>query len=681
MAAAERNVGIRLQVIDGGKVKTELAAVGEAGAQALGALEQKSNQAAQAMNQLRAHEISNLSAQLSDVAVSLASGQSPFMVMVQQGAQVSQILGDRGIKAALTGVGTALLSMINPTTMVLAGILALGYGAAFVFDAMKKDTEDASEALERHNALIQRLSERYGDVEKAARGVSDAQRQIDLAEATRNAESMRKAYIEAAEAFAGQLTTSRIRGLGEVYTANPAFSNFSAPIAEFLSTVRNGEPDIESFRASVARMVNETDNPAIRKAGQELLALSGATDEAAGKMDQAAGAAERVASSLGISTEAMKQFSAAMKEWDANQRLIDDLDKRAATAGNDRQRYIDSVIGRLKNPTEDQLAEAIAAAGRAYDAEQRQREQEKRSREAVSEARREQNRVEREAQRIYAETRTAGEAYADTLARLNDLLQRGLIDQDTYSRAVGQAQKVMTEANRDALYEATDAASGYKRAVLDYVEAAEDMATNTEQIIGDALQGSEDAFVSFVTTGKMEFSDLVDSMIADLARLAFRQSIAPLLGGSTGIIGSLLGGFTGSAGVAGGDYFASGFTNSLAFGGPRASGGRVSAGSAYIVGERGPEPFVPTSDGYILPTEALRGAGAAPRVTVNVQTLPGTTADVGQPQLGADGSLSIPVMIRELVRNELRKDFQSRGEGARALERSYGLNPSRGRGR
>lgn len=42
---------------------------------------------------------------------------------------------------------------------------------------------------------------------------------------------------------------------------------------------------------------------------------------------------------------------------------------------------------------------------------------------------------------------------------------------------------------------------------------------------------------------------------------------------------------------------------------PRASGGPVFSGDAYIVGEHGPEPFVPSANGMILPNSSLRASG------------------------------------------------------------------------
>jgi len=52
------------------------------------------------------------------------------------------------------------------------------------------------------------------------------------------------------------------------------------------------------------------------------------------------------------------------------------------------------------------------------------------------------------------------------------------------------------------------------------------------------------------------------------------------------------------------------------FGGGKASGGPVSAGKAYIVGEKGPELFVPGSSGGIVPNNQLATAGSGTNVNV-----------------------------------------------------------------
>jgi hypothetical protein len=55
----------------------------------------------------------------------------------------------------------------------------------------------------------------------------------------------------------------------------------------------------------------------------------------------------------------------------------------------------------------------------------------------------------------------------------------------------------------------------------------------------------------------------------------------------------------------------------LGFGGNRAMGGSVSANTAYVVGERGPELFVPQGSGTIVPNNRISGGGTTINLTVN----------------------------------------------------------------
>jgi phage-related protein len=57
---------------------------------------------------------------------------------------------------------------------------------------------------------------------------------------------------------------------------------------------------------------------------------------------------------------------------------------------------------------------------------------------------------------------------------------------------------------------------------------------------------------------------------------------------------------------------------SSAFGGGRAEGGSVKAGTSYVVGERGAEMFVPKTDGVIVPNNKLGGGGNVTNLNINV---------------------------------------------------------------
>ena len=95
-------------------------------------------------------------------------------------------------------------------------------------------------------------------------------------------------------------------------------------------------------------------------------------------------------------------------------------------------------------------------------------------------------------------------------------------------------------------------------------------------------------------SGKFGFEDLRRVALTALADIAAGALKTDLGGGSSG--GGLLGSLASSIG-------------GLVSGKPgRATGGPVSAGSAYVVGERGPEMFVPTAAGRIEPPGSGRGA-------------------------------------------------------------------------
>lgn len=103
---------------------------------------------------LQAHELTNLTAQFSDIGVSLASGQNPLMVMVQQGSQVQAVLSG----AAARGVGFravlgSLLAVAAPLAPLLlaigAAVAVVGGGFAIATQQINKGGESAKELQKR----------------------------------------------------------------------------------------------------------------------------------------------------------------------------------------------------------------------------------------------------------------------------------------------------------------------------------------------------------------------------------------------------------------------------------------------------------------------------------------------------------------------------------------------------
>ncbi len=237
-------------------------------------------------------------------------------------------------------------------------------------------------------------------------------------------------------------------------------------------------------------------------------------------------------------------------------------------------------------------------------------------------------------------------------------------------------------------------------ALNEYAESASDVAKNIETVFTNTFNNLEDALVEFVTTGKASFSDLVNSILADLARLTIRQTItAPL---ATALSAGLQSGF--------GSLFSSATTttSSTAFSNLSLTGGsttspysnlslgnyQFASGDVFLnspnlskyensivskptlftfasgmglMGEAGPEAVIPltrTSSGdlgvkaEVAPVEINiidQRSASSPPVEIKTQNIDGKK------------------QIRILIKNEL-ESMIVRGELDGVFRQSYGLN-------
>ena len=117
----------------------------------------------------------------------------------------------------------------------------------------------------------------------------------------------------------------------------------------------------------------------------------------------------------------------------------------------------------------------------------------------------------------------------------------------------------------------------------------------------------ENALGRFIRTGKFGFEDLKQTALAALAEIAAAQLRSNFGGGGGG----------GQQGGGLGNLLTT-FAMSLAGAPGRATGGPVAPGQAYMVGERGPELFVPTASGRVETGFAAPAARAPVSINVNI---------------------------------------------------------------
>ena len=221
---------------------------------------------------------------------------------------------------------------------------------------------------------------------------------------------------------------------------------------------------------------------------------------------------------------------------------------------------------------------------------------------------------------------TPMEQYVAALEKIDLLHAANIIDEETMIRLTGEAGAAFAAASGDV----EDMAS---RLSIVNEEANKTIPAMSQlaQISNDAgnliAQGFEDAILSGQKLG-----EVVRSLGRDLVRLVFSQMVTqPLAKG----IGNVLRG--------------------LPF---MAMGGPVSAGSPYVVGEKGPELFVPHASGTIVPNNKMgsSGGGGSGGVTVNYNI----AAGVSRAEL-------VPILDQERRRLKAEiPDMVRRGGGYRA---------------
>lgn len=163
-------------------------------------------------------------------------------------------------------------------------------------------------------------------------------------------------------------------------------------------------------------------------------------------------------------------------------------------------------------------------------------------------------------------------------------------------RKTGQATIDLSKANKDAqkTFE-----YGWEKAFNAYKDAAFNAANEGNQAFNTFAQSMENSIDEFVETGKISFSNLTESILKDLLKIQLKKQALALWEMASG--GGGFGGLV-SAGI-----------KFLGF----ADGGEPPVGVPSMVGERGPELFVPKTAGTIVPNNMLKGTDNSQTINYN----------------------------------------------------------------
>ncbi|MBB4391487.1 phage tail length tape measure family protein [Bradyrhizobium sp. ERR14] len=298
-------------------------------------------------------QTANLAAQFQDIAVQLQGGQSPFTVALQQGTQISQVLGPGGATGAVSLLGAAFKSLISPTSLATIGVIALGGAAAQYIGKALGGVGDLDDRLKVHGELIASLKDAYGEAGKGVDTLSKGSISVFKTLLSLSTDSLQKelerlsqSALSAAVPMA-QFVDDLGRPLAE---AADKFAPFRKAIDDFNASVKAGKPDVRAFREAVSNVVDSSADQNVRKLGQSLLDMSDSTN----KIDLALQSAQK--SLRGFGAEAL----AAAEQGEAFAKAMKTLAGTVSPDLTDRQKIMKNYTDALEKAgsTEERLAVA-----------------------------------------------------------------------------------------------------------------------------------------------------------------------------------------------------------------------------------------------------------------------------------------------------------------------------------
>lgn len=572
--------------------------------------------------------LQNTANQIGDIAVQLQGGAGAARAL---GQQLPQLFGGFGALGGSLGLIAPLLGTVAAVAVpIAAGFLAMGRNAA-----------DAATVMEQAADAVDEVGKRTQALETGVATLRTLEDQLSAAIVARGANqaNVSEASIRAIEA---EITARRAAIQLEQLQARRAIEEARARVADLqaqadqvIARAREaGSFDPGMFPGASFAEIEAAQRAALERVLERLraeeevfLQLRAATSELEAQealftaIEEAAAEAARTGESL-VTTLANGDMSGLVAQA---QQLSQELGVSLEIASRIAAMRNASSMGGASGPDD-----AIAQAGRGLDPStvvlQRTFDSGSsggggslgRGGGGGSGGATETTEAMRAAASIIREVQSAAVGLTEVQTALNEMFASGAIDVETYNAAL--------EAARDRFSDATEAAKFWE----------------TQQ------KALKDGILDAIVNGE-NLADTFQNIAKSIARAALEAALfgsGPFAQGGGGGGGGLLGGLFGGL-----------------FGGFRASGGPVSGGTPYVVGERGPELFVPNTSGNILP--GVPGGSAS--VSVNVINNSGQPVERRESR-GPDGQRLVEITVGRAI---------AEGRFDRAMTARFGTAPQR----
>ncbi len=586
MADSTRRVSVRLSLDDAARVKQELREVGETGQRSLERIQGGADRASRALNLL---EVAVRGVQIAGLAAGLRA-------VVVAGDAFTQSMGR---------LNTALGSVERAGEIynrLYRDSLQTGVAVRESVDAFARFSIAAREI----GATSDQVATLVGGLQRIA--IASGASQQEIASSTQQL-----AQALASGTLQGDELRSILEGLPTL--AQALARELGVSIGELRKLGSEGKLTADTVFPALLRAVERLNGEFERaplSVGRAFGQLTAAADQFFARLDQAIGLSNALARALSGAArvlDGVRRGSGLLlpSEQEADRRaqaealraqiarLEAENDGRDSLRSQPRRGSIrGGLVGyedRVRRLREAEAAGGITAADRNQletlalrERDEALRRIESTTRRVASiprpdrEAEREINDIIRERERLIQNNENAQERYTRRLETLGRLVERSErigrpIPDETVSREANAALEEL-ERSQQRVQQATERTS------------------NTARELGLTFSS---AFEDAIIKGE-SFSKVLQGILQDIARIVVRRTITEPLG--TAVTSSL-------AGFDFGSIF-SGIGSALG-GLFRAEGGPVAGGQPYIVGERGPEWFVPNRNGMVLPNGMAPG--------------------------------------------------------------------------
>ncbi|RWP64985.1 MAG: hypothetical protein EOR08_08395 [Mesorhizobium sp.] len=322
----------------------------------------------------------NIAAQFQDIAVTSAMGMSPLQIALQQGTQLSAVLGPMGAAGAAKTLGAALVSIVNPASLVVLGLVGATAAAIQYFSSTKSEAKTTDDLLKAHKASITGLRDVWGEaadaksrygresIGSAAFGIESSI--SDLTKRLREANApttFGKGAISAAILGAVEDNRDLVGMSGREFRESSLFKTLQIDFEALQAATIKGEPGVLRVIRNLEGIGQTSGNAGIKAIVTDAVAALEPFRQLAEAIQEARRELDRLAKDIG--TRGLPGF--LLSQGTTNREDMGNLalfESREAIAAARRQQSTDaSLLGIGARSPAERAAAARAAAAAQYD--------------------------------------------------------------------------------------------------------------------------------------------------------------------------------------------------------------------------------------------------------------------------------------------------------------------------